>query len=111
VVNVLFATAGIEPEIVAAAEVLEVLPGIHMPVAAAGHLVALKLLARDDDTRSQDAADLRALRAALEPADRAAARTAAELIVDRGFARGRAPIAPTVLEHCWRRAGVVFGAH
>jgi predicted nucleotidyltransferase len=95
VVDVLFATAGIEPEIVAAAEVLEVLPGIHMPVAAAGHLVALKLLARDDDTRPQDAADLRALRAVLEPADRAAARTAAELIVDRGFARGRALIALT----------------
>jgi predicted nucleotidyltransferase len=95
VVDVLFATAGIEPEIVAAAEVLEVLPGIQMPVAAAGHLVALKLLARDDDTRPQDAADLRALRAVLEPADRAAARTAAELIVDRGFARGRALIALT----------------
>ncbi|MGH3839102.1 MAG: nucleotidyl transferase AbiEii/AbiGii toxin family protein [Pseudonocardiaceae bacterium] len=89
VVDVLFATAGIEPEIVAAAEVLEVLPGIDMPVATAGHLVALKLLARDDDTRPQDAADLRALRAVLDAADGAAAFTAAELIVDRGFARGR----------------------
>lgn len=89
VVDVLFATAGIEPEIVAAAEVLEVLPGIDMPVATAGYLVALKLLARDDDTRPQDAADLRALRAVLDAADRAAALTAAELIVDRGFARGR----------------------
>ncbi len=89
VVDVLFATAGIEPEIVAAAEVLEVLPGIDMPLATAGHLVALKLLARDDDTRPQDAADLRALRAVLDAADGAAALTAAELIVDRGFARGR----------------------
>ena len=89
VVDVLFATAGIEPEIVAAAEVLEVLPGIHMPVASVGHLVALKLLARDDERRPQDAADLRALHAVLEAADGAVARTAAELIVERGFARGR----------------------
>ena len=89
VVDVLFATAGIESEIVAAAEVLEVLPGLLMPVATAGHLVALKLLARDDETRPQDASDLRALHAVLGAADRAAARTAAELIVERGFARGR----------------------
>lgn len=89
VVDVLFATAGIECEIVAAAEILEVLPGILIPVATAGHLVALKLLVRDDETRPQDAADLRVLHAVLGPADRAAARTAAELIVERGFARGR----------------------
>jgi predicted nucleotidyltransferase len=95
VVDVLFATAGIEPEIVAAAEVLEVLPGIHMPVASVGHLVALKLLARDDDTRPQDAADLRALHAVLDAADGVAALTAAELIVERGFARGRPLMALT----------------
>jgi predicted nucleotidyltransferase len=89
VVDVLFATAGIEPEIVAAAEVLEVLPGILMPVATVGHLVALKLLARDDETRPQDAADLRALHAVLDATDGATALTAAELIVERGFARGR----------------------
>jgi predicted nucleotidyltransferase len=89
VVDVLFATAGIEPEVVAAAEVLEVLPGLAMPVATAQHLVALKLLARDDQSRPQDAADLRALHAVLSTDDRSAARTAAELIVERGFARGR----------------------
>jgi len=48
VVDLLFATAGIEAEIVAAAEKLEILPGVVVPVATAGHLVALKLLARDD---------------------------------------------------------------
>jgi hypothetical protein len=71
------------------------LPGIHMPVASVGHLVALKLLARDDDTRPQDAADLRALHAVLDAADGAVALTAAELIVERGFARGRPLIALT----------------
>ncbi len=91
VVDVLFATAGIEPEIVAAAEVLEVLPGLAMPVATAGHLVALKLLARDDQTRPQDAADLRALHAVLSTADRSAARTAAATPNDCFGRRGNAP--------------------
>lgn len=93
VVDVLFAAAGIEAEIVAAAEVLDVLPDLSMPVATAGHLVALKLLARDDETRPQDAADLRALRSVLDAVDHAAARTAVKLIVDRGFARGRPLVA------------------
>lgn len=65
VVDLIFATAGIEAEIVAEAEVLEILPGVSMPVATAGHLVALKLLARDDETRPQDAADLLALASVL----------------------------------------------
>lgn len=89
VVDLIFATAGIEAEIVADAEVLEILPAVFMPVATAGHLVALKLLARDDETRPQDAADLRALALVLGPKDRSTARTAVELIVERGFARGR----------------------
>lgn len=61
VVDLIFATVGIEAEIVADAEVLEILPAVSMPVATVGHLAALKLLARDDETRPQDAADLRAL--------------------------------------------------
>lgn len=89
VVDLIFATAGIEAEIVAEAEVLEILPGVSMPVAAAGHLVALKLLARDDETRPQDAADLLALASVLGPEDRRTARTAVDLIVERGFGRGR----------------------
>jgi len=90
VIDLLFATAGIEAEIVAAAEMLEILPGVAMPVATAGHLVALKLLARDDKTRPQDAADLVALARVLGPADREAARAAVALIVERGYGRGRA---------------------
>lgn len=89
VIDLIFATAGIEAEIVAEAEVLEILPGVSMPVATAGHLVALKLLARDDETRPQDAADLLALAPVLGPEDRSTARTAVELIVERGFGRGR----------------------
>jgi hypothetical protein len=89
VVDLLFASSGIEAEIVAAAEPLEILPGLVVPVARAGHLVALKLLARDDESRPQDAADLVALRAALTVRDRADADAAVQLVVERGYHRGR----------------------
>jgi hypothetical protein len=58
-------------------------------VACSGHLVALKLLARDDRERPQDAADLRALRDSLTATERERARIACEQIEARGYARGR----------------------
>lgn len=89
VVDLLFATAGIEAETVGHAEVLEILPDVRMPVALTGHLIALKLLSRDDLTRPQDAADLLALAAVLRPRDEEIARAAVAMIEQRGFARGR----------------------
>jgi Nucleotidyl transferase AbiEii toxin, Type IV TA system len=89
VVDLLFASSGIEAEIVAAAELLEILPGLVVPVARAGHLVALKLLARDDESRPQDAVDLVALRAVLTAQDRHDVRAAVRLIAERGYHRGR----------------------
>jgi predicted nucleotidyltransferase len=89
VVDLLFASSGIEPEIVRAADVTEIVPGLSLPVATAGHLIALKLLARDDQHRPQDLADLRALRAVATSADYRAAREAVRLISARGFDRGR----------------------
>jgi predicted nucleotidyltransferase len=89
VIDLLFASSGIEPEIVAAAEPLEVFPGVTLPVARAGHLVALKLLARDDRRRPQDLVDLRALLDVLTEEDVALARAAVVLIERRGFARKR----------------------
>jgi predicted nucleotidyltransferase len=88
VVDLLFASSGIEPEIVAAAEVLDVFPEQPIPVATIGHLVALKLLARDE-ARPQDDADLKALVGVAGPEDLALARDAVNLIHQRGFARGR----------------------
>lgn len=89
VVDLLFASSGIEPEIVEGAERVEVLPGLQLPVAQAGDLLALKVLARDDDRRPQDAADIKALCATLTEHDAARARQAVQLIAQRGFARGR----------------------
>jgi hypothetical protein len=45
VVDLLFASSGIEGEVVSGAARLEVLPGLSVPVAATGHLIALKVLA------------------------------------------------------------------
>lgn len=89
VVDLLFASSGIEPEIVAAADPIEIIPALVAPVARPGHLIALKILARDDRTRPQDRVDLAAL---LARADAAALREAQEslaLVTRRGFQRGR----------------------
>lgn len=89
VVDLLFASSGVEPEIAAAADRLEILPGLEVPVATVGHLLVTMLLARDDDTRPQDAADLRALRAAAGSDDLNEARTTVALVTERGYARRR----------------------
>jgi hypothetical protein len=70
-------------------ETLEVLPGLAVPVARTGHLIALKVLSRDDRTRPQDVADLRALLARATPDELERAREALHLIQSRGFHRER----------------------
>lgn len=65
------------------------LPDLVVPTADVGHLVALKLLARDDRNRPADADDLAALAAIATDADWESAIRAVELIVERGYARGR----------------------
>lgn len=89
VVDLLFASSGVEPELVRAADIVEIIPGLRLPIATTGHLIALKLLARDDQSRPQDMADLRALRSAATEDDILAARDAVQLITERGFNRGR----------------------
>jgi hypothetical protein len=60
-----------------------------MRVARTGHLIALKLLARDDETRPQDAGDLRALAAVADAEDLRLAEDAVALIEARGYHRDR----------------------
>jgi predicted nucleotidyltransferase len=89
VVDLLFASSGIEPEIVTAADAIEAMPGYTVPVARIGHLIALKILARDDRSRPQDRVDLAAL---LNRADAEAlreARGALALVTRRGYQRER----------------------
>lgn len=88
VVDLLFASSGIEPEIVAAAEPIEAVTGFTVPVARLGHLIALKVLARDDRTRPHDRVDIAVLLARADPATLDEARASLALVTRRGFHRG-----------------------
>jgi hypothetical protein len=84
IVDLLFASSGIEADIAAAAIRLEILPGLIAPVASIGHLIAMKVLARDDRRRPQDWDDLRGLIGIASPNDLNQARSALALITERG---------------------------
>jgi hypothetical protein len=81
IVDVLTGCSGVEPEVVAAAEIREALPKFFIPVARAGHLVALKVLA----ARPQDLEDVRVLLRGMGDADLRLARESLVLIERRGF--------------------------
>jgi len=68
---------------------MEIVSRLSLPVATTGHLIALKLLVRDDENRPQDLADLRALLEVATEDDLAMARSAVELITARGYHRNR----------------------
>jgi hypothetical protein len=85
VVDLLFASSGIEREIVEMAERLEILPGINAAVIQRGHLLAVKVLAG----RLQDQADAVKLFAVASEHDLALASEALALIDRRGFGRGK----------------------
>lgn len=89
VIDLLFASSGIEPEIVAESETMTVISGLRMRVATTGHLIALKVLARDDVRRPQDIVDLRALVKAASADELVRAKRALTLIWSRGYHRGR----------------------
>jgi len=88
-VDLLFASSGIEPEIVAAAEELAVLEEVTVRDATRAHLIAMKVLARDDRHRPQDFDDLRALLADASESELETVRKALALVESRGFSRGR----------------------
>jgi hypothetical protein len=106
VVDLLFASSGIEQEIAGGADPLEVFSGVVAPVARTGHLIALKVLARDDASRPQDAVDLRALLGVATEGDVLVARESVRLIARRGFDRGRdLPAALELAVEAFRGAG------
>jgi hypothetical protein len=85
VVDLLFASSGLEPEIVATAKALETLPGVMVPVVGAGYLLAMKVLAG----RPKDIEDIRGILEYIEPEELRLAREALDVITQRGFHRGR----------------------
>jgi hypothetical protein len=54
VVDLLFASSGVETEIAERAESFELFPGLVVPVSTRGDLIAMKVLSRDDATRLSD---------------------------------------------------------
>jgi hypothetical protein len=84
-VDLFFASSCVEAELVAAAERLEVLPGLSLPVATTGFLIALKVLAG----RAQDLADVDSLLRAASSAAVEEARRVVSLIEARGCHRDR----------------------
>ncbi|MCC7364509.1 MAG: hypothetical protein IT303_09050 [Dehalococcoidia bacterium] len=86
-VQLLFASSGIEPELAAAAT-RRPIAGTDVPVAAAGHLLALKVLAHDIG-RPQDGEDIAALLRCVGEDALQQAEDAFVLITDRGFNRDR----------------------
>jgi predicted nucleotidyltransferase len=87
--DLLFASSGIEAEIVAAADRIEVIEKLVVPVATIAHLIATKVLSLDDVHRPQDRVDLVALLNNANEAELAAARDALRLIHARGFNRNQ----------------------
>jgi len=84
--DLFFASSGVEAEIVAAAESLELLPGLVIPVSRIGHLIAVKLCWRRSAKHDRD---LRALIDRADAEDLQEARHLAALITERGYHRGR----------------------
>jgi predicted nucleotidyltransferase len=90
--DLLFASSGIEPEVVERADLLEILPGLYAPVATTADLLALKILAlrpNRPQERPQDFTDIQELLRVARDEDLQRARTALELIEQRGYGRAK----------------------
>lgn len=88
VVDLLFASSGIELDVCREAERLEVTPGLIVPVAQTGHLFAMKILA-ESPGRPQDAIDLQALVKGMAATNRTTALEAIARIEAVGAHRGK----------------------
>jgi predicted nucleotidyltransferase len=88
-VDLLFATSGIENEVIADATPLEVFPGFVVKLASIPALIAMKLLSADWDTRPQDVIDLRYLFKSASQDEIARVSKLIDLITERGFNRNK----------------------
>lgn len=103
VCDLIFATTGIEPEIVAAAEPVAILRDLVVPTATAESLLAMKVLSATEK-RVRDIADIQALLANSTRIDAFRVERLLELIEARGYARGQD------LREKWRHFRNQFGA-
>jgi hypothetical protein len=84
IVDLLFASSSLEPQVVEAAEQAVVLPGVVLPVARRGHLIAMKVLSASEK-RPLDRADLLDLIALGNAEDMRLARSALESVQAQGL--------------------------
>jgi predicted nucleotidyltransferase len=88
-VDLLFASSGIEREVAAEAEKIEVFPSLLIPTATLPALLALKILAEDSENRPQDVIDIKHLLAEATESDLIRAKELLRLIDARGYHRSK----------------------
>lgn len=88
-VDLLFASSGIEREVVATAEEVEIFPDLPMRVATIPSLIALKVLSADKVSRLQDVIDLRNLVNDSSTEEIETAKALMSLITKRGYNRNK----------------------
>lgn len=87
--DILVAACGVEKDIVASATTIEILPGLSLPVASLGHLIAMKVLSQNPFERLQDRVDLIALLKSATEQDRSRADHALRAMSKLELACGR----------------------
>ncbi len=88
-IDLLFASTGIEREVVEGSNPIEIFQGLTLPVASLSALVALKVLSANPKTRFKDIIDLQNLLNAAVPNELAIARQLLVLITERGYNRNK----------------------
>lgn len=88
-IDLLFATTGIEKEVVGSSNLIEVFPGLTIPVASRSSLIALKVLSANTTTRTRDIDDLQHLLKNSKPDEVDTSRNLLHLITERGYNRDK----------------------
>lgn len=95
-VDILTAACSIEDKIVRCAVKVELLPALTLPVAALGHLIAMKVLSHNDTDRLQDRVDVISLIRVATTDNMLLAEQALRQISERGFSNER-----NLIEELW----------
>ena len=88
-VDLLFASSGIESEVVSSATNAEIAPGLVAPVATVPSLIALKVLSANWELRPQDVLDLQQLISSATDTEIEESRRLLSLIEQRGYNRNK----------------------